>query len=446
MPYLRVTKTPLVRRTPLGTYLCFPHGFQLESFYPIMEIEESVEELLTLCNGQYTSEDILVQLARGSGESVEDLREDFDAFIKYMVGEGILEWSDNPSYVEPLHKRDKPFSISFDITYRCNLECSFCSVNAGAPHPDELEIEDIAPFVDQMKKLKPSPLMINGGEPLMRKEMLLYILEELSPVEGIIVPVLTNGTLLTKDYAQTLYDAGLKIGRIGLDGHCEKVHDAMRGKGTFKKTLKGIENLKELGVHVNVIAIISRLNYPYLKEIRDFLEQIADSYNISPVYPFGRAGSDMLLSQEETFKVKTVDMKEGKIETLIAPRCRCDTGDVIHIAANGDIYPCFYMQAPEFKVGNIKKDNLIQIYTADVMEKVLNLEIKDFEECSNCSIRYFCGGGCRGFAYAVGNSLYGPDPLDCESNKILVQAILENGEETTKRVLKELLKSTRELR
>jgi radical SAM protein with 4Fe4S-binding SPASM domain len=445
MVYLRITKTPMVRRTPLGTYVCVPHGFQLESFYPVMQIDESVEGLLTLCDGQHTREDILLELAEKSGEPVAEFASDFDAFVEYMVGEGILEWSDTPSCVEPLYTRDRPFSVSFDITYECNLQCPFCSVDAGTPWADELTVDDIVPFVDQMKQVKPSPLMINGGEPLIKKDMLLYILEELSPVDGLTVPVLTNGTLITKDYAQQLYDAGLRIGRIGVDGHTEHLHDAMRGKGTFIKTMKGIEHLKELGIHVNTIAVITRLNYPYLREIREFLESVSDSYNIAPVYPFGRARHDMLLSQEETFTVKTVDMKEGKIETLVTPRHRCDTGEVIHITANGDIYPCFYMQFPEFKVGNITEDDLLEIYETDVMQHVLHVDVSTFQECKTCTIRYFCGGGCRGFARAVGGSLYSPDPLDCESNKILVNKILEHGEETTRRVLQELLESTEKL-
>ena len=442
MQYLSVTKTPLVKRTPLGMYLCVPYGFQLESFFPIMEIDESVEKLLMLCDGQRTREEILQCLSKESGEPVEDIADGFDAFVEYMITEGVLEWKEESSFIVPLHQRTRPFSISFDITYECNLRCSFCSVDAGDPHEDELTLDDIIPFIEQVKQLKPSPLMINGGEPLLRKEMLLYILEQLSPVKEVVVPVLTNGTLIDEDYAQQLYDAGLQIGRVGIDGHTDSLHNAIRGKGSFEKALKGIRHLKELGIHTNVICVISRINYPYLREIKAFLETIADSFNISPVYPFGRAGPDLLLTQEEIFHVKTVTMQE-KIETLVAPRNRCKTGDVIHIAANGDIFPCFYMQFPEYKVGTIKEDTLSDIYRAEVIQDVLKVTVDDFDQCTECDIRYSCGGGCRGFACKMVGSLYSPDPLDCESNKILVNKIFENGEENTKKQMQALIESTR---
>ncbi|MBU7013533.1 MAG: radical SAM protein [Theionarchaea archaeon] len=445
MPYLKVIKSSIVKKTPLGKYLYAPYGFQLESFYPILEIDEAVEHILALCDGTHTREDLLQLVSQQTGDPIQEFEADFDAFVDYMIEEGILEWSGAESPVEPLHKRNKPFSISFDITYACNLRCPFCSVTAGEPWTDELTTDDITPFLEQVKTLKPSPVMINGGEPLMRKDFLLHILEELSQVGGITVPVLTNGTLITKEYAEDLKDAGLTIGRVGIDGHTAQLHDAMRGQGTFKKAMDGVNNLKECGIHVNIIAVITRLNYPYLQDIVEFLETTADSYNVAPVYPFGRTTQDMLLTQEEVFKVKTAHLKGGKIETLIAPRTRCDAGDVIHIAGNGDIFPCFYMQFPEYRLGNIKGTTLSSIYDTDIMSTVLELDVHGIEECRTCEIRYFCGGGCRGFAHAMSGSVLKPDPLDCESNKILVNQIKENGEEITKKVLQEMLESTRTL-
>ncbi|MBU6999152.1 MAG: radical SAM protein [Theionarchaea archaeon] len=434
-----------MKETPLGKYLYVPHGFQLESFYPILEIDESVEQLLALCDGTHTREEILTLLSSETGEPIQEFEADFDAVVEYMMGEHVLEWSQVPDPVQPLHKRNSPFSMSFDITYACNLSCPFCSVDAGESRPDELTVEDIAPFLEWIKTVKPSPVMINGGEPLMRKDFLLHILQELSQVKDIITPVLTNGTLITQEYARDLVEAGLTIGRVGIDGHTAALHNAMRGEGTFKKAIAGIENLKECGIHVNVIAVITQLNYPHLQDIVAFLETIADSYNIAPVYPFGRATSDMMLTQEQVFRVKTAHLKGGKIETLIAPRTQCDAGDVIHIAGNGDIFPCFYMQFPEYRLGNIKED-FSSIYDAHVMRTVLELDVDKIEECRTCEIRYFCGGGCRGFARHMCGSVLSPDPLDCESNKILVDQIQKTGEDVTKKVLEELLDRTRHLK
>jgi radical SAM protein with 4Fe4S-binding SPASM domain len=446
IPYLRVTKTPLVRRTPLGTYLCFPHGFALESFYPTIEIDESTEELFNLCDGTRTKEEIIRQLAEESGEPREEIAEAFDEFAEYAVSEGLMEWSEKHSFVEPIYRRNRPFSISIELTSACNLQCPFCSVNSGAPGPDDLTLDDLVIFVEQVKKLKPTPVALSGGEPLLKKEMVLYAVKELSPLREITVTVFTNGTLVTKDYAQQLHDAGLKVARVSVDGHNAEVHDGIRGKGAFEKTVHGIEYLKELGIHVDVISVISRINYRYIKEIEDFVSTIGDSYALSYVYPYGRAAhSDMLLTPKEIFDVKISGLVSKDFETSITPRNRCHVGETICVAANGDIYPCLRLRLPEFKVGNIRENDLCDIYTTDLMQDILKFTVEDAEKCKDCEIRYFCGGGCRGFAYAIGGSLYGPDTINCGSNNILSRKILEEGEKNTRTLLQELVESTKKL-
>ncbi|MBU7017734.1 MAG: radical SAM protein [Theionarchaea archaeon] len=447
MPYLRVTKTPLLRKTPLGIYMCFPYGWRLETFSPIMEINESTEELLKLCDGTRTREEIIEHFSRVSGEPVEEIAGGIDEFAQYMVGEGVMEWREDKSFIEPIYNNDRPYSLAFDITSACNLNCAFCSVDSGTPDPDELTLDEISPFIEQVKKLKPSPFAISGGEPLLKKEILLHILKEVTSVDDIVVTVFTNGTLVTEDYAHQLYDAGLRIARVSLDGHTAEVHDGSRGKkGAFEKTVRGIEYLKDVGIFVDITSVISRINYQYLQEIKDFDIHIGDSYGITSVLPVGRgADSDILLNPEERFRVKNVYWGSEKIQTNISPRNKCHTAQTIYVTANGDIFPCFYLKSPEVRMGNIRENNLSEIYRTDLVQNLLALSVDDMEECSECWNRYYCGGGCRGMARMLGGSVYCPDPVGCESNKSMARAILDNGEENTKKLLQELLKSTKEL-
>ena len=446
MSYLRIVKTALIRRTPLGTYLCMPHGFKLETFLPIIQIDENVEAVLNFCDGNHSREDILQQISRETGEPVEEIAEGFDELVQYFEGEGILEWTDEPSYILPIHNRHRPFSITIDLTSACNLACPYCSADAGAASPDELSLDDIIPFVEQAKKLKPSPIAMNGGEPLLKKDMVLYMLRELSPVKEIALTIFTNGTLIDRDYAQQLYDAGMRIARVSVDGHTEELHDKTRGKGNFKKTMQGIKYLRELGIHVDAIAVISTINYPYIQEIKQFFHHNADSSSIVPVAPYGRAfGSDLLMSPEREFEVKMSSSRTKKIQVNVSPRNRCNVGETIYIAANGDIFPCFYMQFPEFKVGNLRENSLSEIYENDMLQQLMNLTVEDIEGCRECKIRYYCGGACRGMAYKGYHSVYCPDPHNCDPNKILAERILENGEENTKSLMEELLRSTQSL-
>jgi radical SAM protein with 4Fe4S-binding SPASM domain len=446
VPYLRVVRTPLIRRTPLGMYMGIPHDFVLEAFTKLLEIDETTEMLLRLCDGTHTRENILQELSEESGEPVEDIAGDIDTFVDYLVSEGFLEWKEEPAYIEPIYEGTRPFSLTIALTFGCNLGCSFCAVNGGKTLKNELTMDDIVPVVEQVKKHMPTPFGISGGEPLLKKEMVLYILEEVCGITEMSVSVLTNGTLVDEDYAQQLYDAGLRLARVSVDGHTAAVHDALRGRGSFEKAMKGIKNLREVGIHVDAVALMCHSNVCYLEEMRTFLGDVADSYAITPIYPMGKAvGSNLLLEPEERLQVRLSGFGSEKIRITITPRDACIVGLPMYIRPDGNIYPCFYLQVPEFTLGNVRETTLEDVYKTDLMQELLNIDISTVEGCKDCDLRYFCGGACRGAAFREAGSLYAPDPLDCTVYKTMATMILENGEETTKKTLQNMVQATKSL-
>ncbi len=444
--YLRVTKTVLIRKMPLGTYLYVPSSLHLESFSPVMEIDQAAEQLLKFCNGSKTRSDILQSLSEESGEPVEEIAGDFDEFVNYLVDEGVVEWVENPEPIDPIYRGNRPFRMLLDVTSACSLHCPFCSVDPEN-FKDELTFADITSFVDQVKMIKPTLFTLSGGEPLLKKDMVLYIAKEVSSIEEVGFYIFTNGCEITREYARELYDAGLRFARVSVDGHTEELHDHIKGiKGAFRKTIQGIKYLREAGIHVTVVSLIFRMNYPYYKEIREFVSHLADNYVLSFDYPCGKAaGSHLLLSPEERVEVRMYDIGSQKIQTAIYPQSRCLMGEILYITSNGDSFPCLYMNFPEFKLGNIREKSLSEMYKNELVHTILELTVNDIEECKECDFRYYCRGGCRGHAFGMCGSLYVRDPLDCQVNKATVQSILENGEETTLKLMKELVESTRNL-
>lgn len=444
MSYLRVTRTPLVRKMPLGMYLYVPSHSRLETYSPVMEIDESTLSLLGLCDGTGTREDILECLSEESGNPIGEFQDDLDEFISYLVGEGVLEWVEEPEYVEPLYRGDRPFRILIEVTSACNHRCPFCSTNRETDR-NELTLDDVIPLIKYVKEFRPSLFTISGGEPLLKKDIVLYMVEQLSPVKEIGLYILTNGTVVTRDYAQELYDAGLRFARVSVDGHTEELYDNIRGKkGAFRRMVQGIKYLRDVGIHVAAVSMVSKLNSSYAREIKEFSIQIADNYISGFDYLCGQGvGSDFLLNPEERMDMRMLDLGPGEIETGVFPQNRCHVGEILYIAADGDIFPCLYMNFPEFKLGNIREDDIREIYRSEIMQELLRLTVNDIEQCRECDYRYYCRGGCRGHAYGVSSSLYSPDPLDCKTFKAVARRILEHGEANTQRLMKELIESTR---
>ena len=129
-------------------------------------------------------------------------------------------------------------------------KCQYCIARAGKSGPDELSDREIDRILDELIALKVQLINITGGEPLLRKETALHIAERASE-HNIGLELLTNGMVITRAVARELYRAGMRNAQVSLDSARPEVHDIQRGvKGGWKKTVEGIKNLREAGIHI----------------------------------------------------------------------------------------------------------------------------------------------------------------------------------------------------
>jgi MoaA/NifB/PqqE/SkfB family radical SAM enzyme len=99
--------------------------------------------------------------------------------------------------------RSKPFSVSYNVTYRCNRRCMFCDLwKMNAP---ELTTEDAKIVIGRIADSGVKSLGISGGEPLIRKD--LEEIAEHARERGIITGLNTNGILITKKRAPAIAKA-----------------------------------------------------------------------------------------------------------------------------------------------------------------------------------------------------------------------------------------------
>ncbi|MGQ9719576.1 MAG: radical SAM protein [Nitrososphaerales archaeon] len=62
--------------------------------------------------------------------------------------------------------------ISWNITFRCNLKCAHCYVNAGGRmEKEELSTEDGRMLIDQISGVSKPILVLSDGEPLLREDI-----------------------------------------------------------------------------------------------------------------------------------------------------------------------------------------------------------------------------------------------------------------------------------
>ena len=350
-----------------------------------------------------------------------------------------------------------PYQIVWDVTYACNLHCKHCYATAGKPWKDELTTEEAKRAIDIFDRAGVTIIAFSGGEPLVRPDIME--LARYATDKGIYVAMATNGTLITKEKAKEMKEAGVQFVQISLDGIDAKTHDEFRGmKGAFDKTVQGIKNAVAEGFFVEISTTVTRYNYKQLPDIIQFGEDLGANWFMAYNFvPTGR-GKEIFETdlspgeREEALKMLWGELRKGrKINVLsTAPQFArvalqheegesqkivpthfynpklagqlvdltefiggCGAGRFyMSMRANGDLQPCVFFP---LKVGNILEDDFEELWKKN--EVLSNIRNKDILEgfCGKCDYRYYCGG-CRARAYAYTGDYLAPDP-GCIYNK-----------------------------
>src|SRR5437870_11640142 len=113
---------------------------------------------------------------------------------------------------------DRPYVVSWNLTYRCNLACEHCYLDAGVTplvgtdnfaDRSELGTEECFKVIDDIAAFAPECLTIlTGGEPLLRRDILEIVRRAAD--RGVWGVVGTNGVCITEHVARRLAEAGTR--------------------------------------------------------------------------------------------------------------------------------------------------------------------------------------------------------------------------------------------
>jgi radical SAM protein with 4Fe4S-binding SPASM domain len=191
----------------------------------------------------------------------------------------------------------KPRLIFWEVTKGCNLRCIHCRATATElSSPLDLPTTKALNLIEQVSQYALPILVLSGGEPLFRAD--IFDLARYATERGLRVALATNGTLVSKEIAREIVDAGVRRVSISLDGACATTHDAFRGiPGAFDAALRGFRNLKELGMSLQINTTIARHNAHELPAVLDLARSIgADALHTFLLVPVG-CGVDIAAEQ-----------------------------------------------------------------------------------------------------------------------------------------------------
>jgi radical SAM protein with 4Fe4S-binding SPASM domain len=361
----------------------------------------------------------------------------------------------------------RPYVISWNLTYRCNLACEHCYLDAGgAPQVgtenfadrSELGTDECFRVIDEIAAFAPECVTIlTGGEPLLRRDIIEIVRR--ASERGLWVVVGTNGVRITENVARRLAEAGARGLSLSLDALDPDRHDSFRKvRGAWRNTVEGAEILGRTGLPFIVQTTAGAHNLGELDAIADFAHDrlAARVWNLYFLVPTGRGQfvSDMTPAQYDEVLaslyriqrkydrrmlvnakcaphyIKTVlenagagtDAVPTDGESEAAPRWTglsqirtysggaggCPAGThYMGIRPNGDVTPCPYL--PVF-AGNLRGSSLPDLWTSSGLFAHVRRRTSLGGRCGACEMNAHCGG-CRARAYGMTGDLMAEDPL-----------------------------------
>lgn len=270
------------------------------------------------------------------------------------------------------HNREINY-LRLAVTDRCNLRCNYCMPAEGinfAKNDALFTIEELIRLSTILVSQGINKLRITGGEPFVRKD-LMVLLRHLSSLEGLDdISVTTNATLIGP-YIDELKALGIKNINVSLDAIDKATFERITRRDQYDTVHNNLLRLISEGfnVRINFIALEGQntqdiipilelakhydVSVRYLEEMpfnggSKTFESIAWDYKrileyIREAYPDYYKLESPATSTSMNYKIPGFKGTFGVIPSF--SRTFCGTCNRLRISATGDVITCLYAQA-----------------------------------------------------------------------------------------------------
>lgn len=182
-----------------------------------------------------------------------------------------------------------PVEWSWDVTNQCMGGCLHCLNRSGVLPREELGDAEMLDVAAQIAATRPLAICLCGGEPLLRLEAVDAVARLLSGA-GVSVSMVTNGFLATPEVAARLFDAGVRMVQVSVDGGSAESHERLRRlPGAFARAWEAIAAFRTAGLTVGVSFAPTRFGIGEWRQVYDRCreEGVAD-LRLQPLMPLGQ--------------------------------------------------------------------------------------------------------------------------------------------------------------
>jgi MoaA/NifB/PqqE/SkfB family radical SAM enzyme len=148
---------------------------------------------------------------------------------------------------------------------------------------EELKLSELKDLVTQIAEWGIRYISFAGGEPLLRKRVLIKLIEHAKD-KGLFTALITSGYLLNRETCKQLISCGLNKLSISIDGANAETHDFIRGRGSFGRAVKAARFLVWLRrrtgakIELEFATCVLKYNFRQLLDIYDLMRRIGFDY------------------------------------------------------------------------------------------------------------------------------------------------------------------------
>ena len=102
------------------------------------------------------------------------------------------------------------------------------------------------------------------------------------------------------------------------------------------------------------------------------------------------------------------------IESGFRPAASCGLGQNLYIEPDGESFPCYAYHRPHSILGNVESGGLAAVLADGRFARLRVHTVDTNPRCSQCDMRYLCGGACRAWGgEGTQHNLDAPPPECC---------------------------------
>jgi pyrroloquinoline quinone biosynthesis protein E len=340
---------------------------------------------------------------------------------------------DNLDAAAPAYTR-APVGLLAELTYRCPLQCPYCSNPLDMERGNELTTVEWRDVMRQAGALGVLQVHLSGGEPTLRLD-LEGILEG-AVAAGLYTNLITSGVTLTRQRLEGLVKLGLDHVQLSIqDVDSVNAEYICAYKGGAQKKREAARWVKELGLPLTINAVVHRHNIENLPAIIEYAVEVgAGRIEVAHTqyYAWALKNRAALIPTREQF-YRSVEITNAARERLkgilvfdvvahdhyaVRPKpCMGGWGrSFIDVTPSGKVLPCHACESiPGIEIDSVRTKSLVDIWSkGQAFQKFRGTEWMR-EPCRSCERREIDWGGCRCQALAMTGDAANTDPACARS-------------------------------